>query len=219
VWDAITAIAAVLGLLIAGATAWFGWQAIESARRDSRDRTRPYVIADMGIAPGSQSVMLRVRNVGQSVARNVSVTFTPDLPGPESADPGVLTPSLRRRYLRPVTMIAPGQALSNVWWTGQSVPGSQEMINAEPLPDGVTVVVAYVDDRGTTYSDMFALSAETMYLEGVSVSSTSIRGRLESIARETRRIADSAQSIAPTRSIRRDGRALRVQLTDVGDEV
>ena len=47
-------------------------------KQDSRDRTRPVLIAELKRSVLTAAAELHVRNVGQSVACNVSVKFDPE---------------------------------------------------------------------------------------------------------------------------------------------
>jgi hypothetical protein len=94
-WGAVEAIATVAAAAVAIIT-------LLGLRRDSADRTRPVMVADLRpevLSPHTS--ILVVSNVGQSVAKNVKTSFNPPLPelaGPEAA--GKVTPFLQRRYAR-----------------------------------------------------------------------------------------------------------------------
>lgn len=107
---------------------------------------------------------LVIENAGQSVARNVKVSFQPPLPDYETTDdgqPGVVAPFLRRRYGTPIAMIAPGHMLKNVY----SYISAGINDNVEPVPDEFTVSVHYDDDRGRVYRDSFPLNRNLLGLE------------------------------------------------------
>ncbi|PZS04893.1 MAG: hypothetical protein DLM56_04765 [Pseudonocardiales bacterium] len=107
---------------------------------------------------------LVIENAGQSVARNVEVSFDPPLPDYETTNdgqPAVVAPVLRKRYGSPITMIAPGQRLKNVYsYIAMGVNG-----NVEPVPDQVTILVRYIDDHRRRYEDSFPLDREVLGLE------------------------------------------------------
>jgi len=162
-WAATLAgISALAAVATAGIAGW----SLAGSRRDSRDRTRPLVVASLRKGPTTSHGVsyLVVENAGQSVARNVEVCFEPPLPDYETTDdgqPGVVAPFLRRRYGAPIAMIAPGHRLKNVYsYITAGVDG-----NVEPVPDQVTILVRYVDDRGHTYDDSFPLDRELVGLE------------------------------------------------------
>jgi hypothetical protein len=139
---------------------------LSGSRRDSRDRTRPVIIASLRRGPTmSHGVSyFVVENVGQSIARNVQVSFDPPLPDydtTEDGQQGVVAPVLRKRYGRPIAMIAPGHRMKNIYsYLAAGVTG-----NVEPVPDQVTVRVRYTDDHGWPYSDSFPLDRELLGLE------------------------------------------------------
>ncbi|XKK40761.1 hypothetical protein HFP72_09835 [Nocardiopsis sp. ARC36] len=107
---------------------------------------------------------LVIENLGQSVARSLEVDFDPPLPEYETTDdgqPGVVAPFLRKRYSRPIAMIAPGQRLKNIYfYIASGVDG-----NVEPVPDQFTVSVLYTDDHGKPYKDSFPLDTKLLGME------------------------------------------------------
>lgn len=107
---------------------------------------------------------LRIENAGQSVARDVSVSFDPAMPEYEVTDDGqsgVVAPMLRKRYASPISMIAPGHRMKNVYSYVQD--GVDD--NVEPVPDRFTVALRYTDDHGRNYDDSFALDRGNLGLE------------------------------------------------------
>jgi len=110
------------------------------------------------------SSYLVIKNAGQSVARDVEVSFRPPLPDYETTDdgqPGVVAPFLRRRYGTPIAMIAPGHTLKNVY--SYIAAGIDD--NVEPVPDQVTILVRYNDDHGRVYKDSFPLNRKLLGLD------------------------------------------------------
>jgi hypothetical protein len=150
-WAAIatlaTATAAVVGI----------WTLI-GLRRDSHDRTRPMMIAEIRPSViGTSSAELLIRNVGPSVAKNVRFTFTPPLPVLADADAvGKTTPYLQRRYSRPFAVIGPGMELHDTYQYG----GGNDL---EPVPDDFVLTIAYQDDRGRDYRDSYDLSVSILH--------------------------------------------------------
>lgn len=117
-----------------------GWSLLGS-RKDSHDRTRPVVVVSLRKGPTMLhgNTYLVIENAGRSVARNIRVTFDPALPDYEhtvDGQPGVVSPILRRRYRNPVSMIAPGHRLSNIY----SYLRAGQQGNVEPVPDQLTVL-------------------------------------------------------------------------------
>lgn len=126
-----------------------------SVRQDSRDRTRPVIIAELHPNVLSDVSELIVRNAGLSVAKNVSFTFDPPLPVLKGADAaGLLTPYLQRRYSRAIPTFGPGLTLVDVYQL------SNEPF--EPVPDDFTLTIDYDDTHGRHYTDSYELSTMTL---------------------------------------------------------
>ncbi|WP_421735971.1 hypothetical protein [Cellulomonas sp.] len=186
---AVTALATI-------ATAAFAVWAIVNAGRDSRDRSRPMVIAEFRHARDSDTTVdLVIHNAGVSMAREVSVTFDPPLVVPEGFGRNV-TDHIIRRYSSALSGLAPSQTFRNVWWAGHMVAGSSDLENAEPTPDQVAVAINYTDDRGRPYSDTFALDVLNLLQETYSVSSTSVKGRLKTIDASLKTTSKALETVA-----------------------
>jgi hypothetical protein len=155
-WSGVGAIATVIAAGIAVLT-------LLAIRRDSRDRSRPVMVADIRpVALSKRTCELVVENVGQSVAKSVRVTFDPPLPdlnGAEAA--GKVTPYLRRRYENAIPTMPPGRKLFNIY--GVQAPGPDGvLVNNEPTPEDVTVTFEYEDTHGRPYKDSYKLSLRTL---------------------------------------------------------
>lgn len=84
------------------------------ADQDSKDRSRPYVLAELRHAEHSDTVLdFVIRNADASMARDVLVTFHPPLTVPPDFGPNV-TEHVISRYGQALPCLAPGQALRNV---------------------------------------------------------------------------------------------------------
>ncbi|KAA1378315.1 hypothetical protein [Aeromicrobium fastidiosum] len=148
IWAAVAAIATVVGAV--GAL----WTLIE-LKRDSRDRTRPMMTAELVPAVLTDDADLQINNRGPSPAVNVRVTFDPPLPVLEGADAeGLGTPFLQRRYASPIPTITPGMLMTNYW--------NSAVDDREPVPNDFTVRFDYADVRGRYYSDTYHLSLTTL---------------------------------------------------------
>lgn len=124
-------------------------------RKDSRDAIRPMVVVELRDVPLSAATMsLVVRNVGRSVARNVSITFDPPLPKPADLHGG-LVHHVNRRYADPIPTLTPGTRLENIWRfrgdadRGQQVPAAR-----------VVATAVYQDTRGHVYEDRYVLASD-----------------------------------------------------------
>ena len=144
-WFAIVASAAtVVAAVVAVVT-------LLALRADSRDRTRPRVIADLRGQVITHSATLVVSNVGSTPAEQVRVEFDPPLPEDDiESGVGATTAVLQRRYALPIPTLAPGSELRNVY---QGLRGGRE-----PVPDDFVVKCDYQDSHGRRYSESFKLS-------------------------------------------------------------
>ncbi len=166
--------------------------ALRSTALDSRERSRPTMLAELRLALESDTTLdLVVRNAGPSAAHDVSVSFLPALTEPASGGPYVIG-TLIRRYAKPIPVIAPGQELRNIWWTGHVTPESgSKLVNAEPTPDEVTILIRYRGRSGRRYEDRYDLVVDTMLATTHSVSSTSLKGRLKTIDASLKKSANA----------------------------
>jgi hypothetical protein len=158
-WDGVSGVATASAAVVAILS-------LLALRRDSADRSRPQMSADLRpVALSRGTSELVIENVGQSVAKNVQVTFEPPLPdlkGPEAANK--VTPFLRRRYEHAIPTIPPGRQLYNVYSVG--VPGSgNNLVNDEPTPQDVTVTISYENARGKRFVDSYELSLRPLQNE------------------------------------------------------
>lgn len=127
-------------------------------------------LQDVPYVRGTQRLV--IRNCGPTIARNVNVTFDPEIPDPEPRDTEQsLTPFLKRRYAQPIAAITPGMELDNLWYVG--VPEGNGFRNVEPTPDQVTVHLSYDAPDGTRYDDAFPLDVDVIRKRTYSTSSTS----------------------------------------------
>lgn len=159
VWDGVSAIATTGAAIVAILT-------LLAIRRDSADRSRPQVSADLRpvvLARGTSELV--VENLGQSVAKNVRVTFHPPLPDLKGAEAaGKVTPFLRNRYKNVIPTMAPGRQLFNVYSVG--IPDQGGMLrNDEPTPDDIRITIAYENSRGKKFTDTYELSLDTLMNE------------------------------------------------------
>lgn len=154
--SSIAAGAACAGAGAAWLAALVGVRTLRGARRDSRERSRPMVAAELrDDAHAAATQLLIVRNYGPSVAFDVKVTFDPPIPDPE--DPATsVTPFLKRRYADRIPALTPGMELDNVWFAG-SPDGANGWRNDEPTPDRCDVTIACRSSDGVEYKDTFPI--------------------------------------------------------------
>lgn len=166
VWAAIGALATLAAAVVAVVT-------LVALKQDSRDRTRPVMVAMFKHAILTKDYEFHVVNVGQSVARDVRVAFSPALPvlpdDPDGSEPEVerfTVRSLERRYAREIGTMAPGLVFDNLY---KDPRNSSDGL----APDDLTVTITYRDDRGRRYSDSYELSIDAMKHQTGSYPSTS----------------------------------------------
>lgn len=148
-WAGVTGVSA----LVTGAVAIL---TLRSIKQDSIDRTRPVIAIEvLPVVLSHGTCELVVQNVGQSVAKNVSVTFDPAI----TEDMGQMAAFLARRYSRTIPTMAPGRRLTNIYahWVGD---GSDNL--DEDVPKDFTAKARYVDSHGRGYEDSYDLSLQTL---------------------------------------------------------
>ncbi len=177
---------------------------LSATQIDSRERSRPVVTARLETGPKVPSgyTYLVIKNHGVSTARNVTVTLDPAPENTTTAKDGkadMAAPYLRRRYAHPIQVLAPGQALINIY----AAPDRRANPSPDTLPenpfhvaDKVTVAVEYDSHRRIRrtprrYTDTFSLDLRTVYGETFSSPGETqnwpkaIRDTLHSLAWET----------------------------------
>ena len=167
-----------------------GVRTLRQSRRDSKARSRPMVAAELRDVPNVKGTqILVVRNYGPAIARNVRVSFEPEIPDPQ--DPATsVTPFLKRRYAFPIPVLTPGMELDNVYFSGQQEGGS--MVNREPTPDQTTVTIAYENDTGDEFVDAFPLDTGLIRNRTYVESSASPEAQLKALAKSVKTLADIA---------------------------
>jgi hypothetical protein len=112
-------------------------------------------------ARGSQRLV--IRNYGPSVARDVRVSFDPQIedPGPLRHAHGAVTHTLLERYSKTIPVLTPGTELDNLWFV--AVPGPNEtVVNSEPIPPQVAVRISYKGVDGEPYDEVFPLDTAVL---------------------------------------------------------
>jgi hypothetical protein len=147
-WAGVTAIAALITGVIAVVT-------LLAIRQDSRDRTRPVIVADLLpelFTPSTSELV--VQNVGQSVAKEIRVTFEPAI----TEEMGELVAYVARRYSRVIPTMGPGRRLSNIY--AHMKPGTG--LADEDVPHHLVVDISYKDAHGYAYRDRYGLTLDTL---------------------------------------------------------
>lgn len=164
-----------VGGLSAAATAVVAIGTLIRAGRDSRERTRPVVIAEYRVpAFGFNILELVVRNIGASVARNVKVSFDPPLVDQGTGES--TTPFVIARYANPIPALGPGQELVNAVYIDDDDPDDSD------LPPVLTVTIEYDRWRKVRrYRDTFRLLSTVYMKHTVGRASDAPEGRLKEI--------------------------------------
>lgn len=192
IWSFVTDQAGPLSALAAILTAVIAIVALTATARDSRERSRPVVMAMFRLAEHSDtSFDFVVRNYGPSAARDVEVKFDPPLD--DEARKQSTTQALAERFDARIPLLPPEAEVSNVYWSGKN-DGSNKLVNKLRTPAKVTVTITYKGTRLRRYTEVVPLDADWMGLATHSVSSTSTPGRMKQIAESLKNIADETKS-------------------------
>jgi len=191
VLDMVTTLASVVSLCIVAYTAWIAKASLESAKKDSKMRSRPMMYARFAETPlaGMGRYDLVIGNAGPSVARNVSVTFDP--PGLVLSDSNKEPKAANhiiKRYKDPIPNWVPEEVAHNVYFVGDDQPRRE---NKEPLPDKLTVYLQYENDEKQTFKDVFRLDVHSLAEE-----TRVTRKKNGGILSPAERIADAVEHVA-----------------------
>lgn len=160
-WWTTARVASTAGVIALGAgatSAVVALRSLKQSRADSLARTRPMMTAELKIS-GKLSANVVIRNGGQSIARNVGVSFDPELPGDRYAADGQGNFGwlILQRYERPVPVWVPGRELENFYWMRDSTSPEDDPRSVDGMPARAVVTIHYSDDAGRSYSDAFPL--------------------------------------------------------------
>lgn len=191
-----TAGAATVTALVALFTARIGLSQLRQVRADSRARSRPMMAAELRKPPYTRGIQdLVIGNYGQSLARNVKVTFDPPIPDPlpERAAQSV-SPFITRRYAEPIPVATPGMQLTNIWFSGRLE--DDLWVNFDPTPDQFTVTIAYDGPDDTHYVDDFPLDVDLIRQHTYAASSEAPESRLKEGVKSLAKIEKAVTRIA-----------------------
>ncbi|WP_146604995.1 hypothetical protein [Jiangella anatolica] len=178
-WNAVDWTA--VGGISAAATALVAIGALLAASRDSRERTRPVIVVEYRVPPFAFNRLdLVVRNVGASTARNIRVTFDPPLS--DMGRDGILARSVIHRYAQPITVLGPGQELTNSVQVDENDPSDCD------VPDDMVVRVEYDRRWRRNYKDTFRLQTSAYFDHTSTRSSDAPEGRLKEIGDQLKKL-------------------------------
>lgn len=128
--------ATLLFIAIAAVVAW--WQ-VREARRLRLEQNRPFVVVDFEREEATRAILLKITNIGKSMARDVRFEFNPPL---ESSWSQVPFHELKM-FSDGIPTLAPGKVIQTLFDISvQRFPRRHE------LPDVYEARVQYTDDTG-----------------------------------------------------------------------
>ena len=151
--DTVSALsAAVEALVVLGAVLYARGQ-LEEARTLREEQTRPHVVVDMDMQSRPPIINLSVSNIGQTSARDVRISFSPELRSTLDSE--------RKRgessFLSSVIpTLPPNKKIETIFDTGP------DRFKAE-LDDVYEAVVRYRGDAGREYQDTYVLDIGMYY--------------------------------------------------------
>jgi hypothetical protein len=138
-WGAFGQVGALVVATVAGVLVWLQ---VRHGRQVREDQTRPYVIVDFEFQ--GMLVMIAVRNIGTTPAREVRIGFDPPLQSPLEDSPMDFAV-----FSEGIPMLAPGRAIRLAFGTGpQFFPDE-----GEGVPLRYEARVQYTNLEGKRYED------------------------------------------------------------------
>lgn len=192
-WEWVGNQQATLVALAAVVTAIIAIFALRSTAADSRERSRPIVLAFFRLAQHNESAFdLVVRNYGTSSASDISVTFHP--PFDDEARKDHMMNALAQRYDKPVPLMPPGSEITNVWWALDFTAPNGSGKNRYPAPDDAVMTITYKGNRRRLYKDKIKLDTNWMKGDTSTVSSASRPGLQKQNSASLKKIAEEARA-------------------------
>ena len=114
-WEWVGSQEAVIVPLATAVTAIIAIVALRSTASDSRERSRPMVLAFFRKSPHNESAFdIVVHNYGTSSASDIEVRFDPPFTAEQRNNH--MVNALAQRYEKLVPLLPPGSEITNVWW-------------------------------------------------------------------------------------------------------
>jgi len=170
--------------LAAVVAASVGIWAIVNAKRDSRDRSRPVMLAELQFHPEmALFLMFVVRNAGVSIAHSVKLQFDPPLP--PATEKNYYPSHVQATFAQTIPTFGPGQSLANPWHSP-----------AKDRPEDFRVTITYLDGHGREYSDAYDITVT--HFEGMLIigASSSVSSRLKALTEESKNQTNALRAIA-----------------------
>jgi hypothetical protein len=192
----LVAIVAAVGNVAAVASAAAAAVTLRRAGNNFREQSRPIVVVELRkheFTKGLQEIV--IINYGHTPARDVTVTFEPEIkdPNPDSELVTTMTSALVRRLSRTISVLAPHVPIRQLYYATEGAPGGKGIM--EGVPAYAVATVRYTGTDGTPYDDDFELDVRLVGLSSL------VTGDDTPDARQ-RTIAESLAAIAKTLAAR-----------------
>jgi hypothetical protein len=164
VWTVLLAAVSAVAILV---TAVIAIMTLRELRADSRERTRPFVVASLERPPamyGAVGLDLVIRNSGVTAARDLRVGFAPDPliideTGEQDPRDRKAAEQLVEMFSRPIGVLPAGRRLRmRYYWSQEDPEDRSRMRNAYPLPSDLTVSLSYQGQDRTPFEDEYRLA-------------------------------------------------------------
>jgi hypothetical protein len=161
-WEAVTAVATSMLVLVAVVAAVVGYnqlmelrQQLRDARGTWRDERRPYLVAEWVPSPAAHVLVdLVIRNIGQTPAKKVTVEWDDVPTRVNETVRGSFGEA--KIFHEQTSMIAPGQEL-RMYFDNMVERHQYEQQSGEVLPTRHSVTLHYEDRWGDGYDEQFEL--------------------------------------------------------------
>ena len=98
-------------LVVLAAAAVLAWRQLRHARRIREDEARPHVVVDLEVDQPTQDIHIVVSNLGRTTARDVRLSFDPELTSSLDADPNVVSPRDLKPLRDGIQSLPPGKRI------------------------------------------------------------------------------------------------------------
>lgn len=187
-WEWVSDQQAPLVALAAIATAVIAILALRSTAKDSRERSRPVVLAYFRKSPDNDRAFdLVLHNYGPSTAFDVDVKFSPPFTADQRTDH--MVDALAQRYEKPIPLMPPGSEITNVWWSLDFSAPNLSSKNRHPIPDEALMTITYKRGWIRRYREKVKLDTNWMKGDTSTVSSGSRPGLAKQNTEAMKKIA------------------------------
>jgi hypothetical protein len=110
-WDWTAADWAGVQCFILIVAAWIAFRQVSEARRLREAQAQPFVVVDFEVEERQQKIYVAISNLGTTMARDVRLTFEPELTSSFDSDPGVVPPRELKLFSDGVPSLPPGKRI------------------------------------------------------------------------------------------------------------